>query len=37
LLKSLNIASILTKYVPPNFTADASLIKTAQKALDKLN
>jgi hypothetical protein len=37
LLKSLNIYSILGKWVPPNFTSDANLIKTAQKALDKLS
>lgn len=37
LLKSLSIGSILAKYVPPNFTSDPNLIKTAQKALDKLN
>lgn len=36
LLKSLNLSSILNKYIPPNFTADPNLIKTAQKALDKL-
>lgn len=37
ILKSLNLNTILSKYVPPTFTSDSNLIKTAQKALDKLD
>lgn len=35
ILYSLNIKAILAKFVPPAYNADAGLIKTAQKALDK--
>lgn len=35
ILYSLNIKTILGKFVPPAYNSDPGLIKTAQKALDK--
>ena len=36
LLKSLNIETILAKWVPPAYNGDQGIIKSAQRALDKL-